>query len=131
MGDAEKVYVAATDTPALIAEAPTGVVYTQQVGCVACDQQELEGFMVPFWSPPEIDECGFTDHYGGEIPEDVADRIEKAVRNVCKFTDIHGFTIDRQSSKHQEAWIWCRWKMADPNGRLRDFHGVLTYENCD
>jgi hypothetical protein len=68
----------------LIIGCPTGIAYENQVGGVACSQEELEGVLVPVGLPPEDAERFMALPFPGAaaLDTEVADRIDEILASV-------------------------------------------------
>ena len=133
---------------ALIIPHPTGIVYSNQAGGHACQQPELEGFLVPiandvglapeldFRSPENelfkyfsrINTCGET------LDENNAKMIETIMRQLPLWG---GLTVDRDRlDESVESWVFVTISATENTPLLVDgitypVSGVLTWTNSD
>jgi hypothetical protein len=121
----------------VVVEAKTGVFYQQQYGGTACRQGQAEGFLVPLFSPEELDGLRelFERHFRGAgtwnhvWADDERDRLRTIVGSIrCWACDgsteePHSLRLD-ESRMHQvdEAWV----PVITPDGP-----GVLVWCNSD
>lgn len=131
----------------VVVQAPTGVLYQQQCAGVACDQREIEGYLVPvgsFRRDPEqglllADDFTAVFHDGrwcthgsarGRLPTDRTARLQELVALLPFWTvneagdDVRGHLMLDESrlAEVTEAWV----PVITPDGR-----GVLMWGNCD
>lgn len=131
------------DDVMLILGYPTGIVYENQVGGVACRHEEFEGVLVPVGLPPE-DAARFmalSFPRTAAIDADVADRIDEILASVpfARYLE-----VDRSRLRDScESWVFVLAEIPQDStfqlygpyfGAPRGFgpvRGVLTWPNSD
>lgn len=121
----------------IVVEAPTGIVYTNQVGGTACSDPKVEGWLLPLhrWSWGEYGEGALgeltTDLWGkgalAGLAEETLTKIDAAIKQltISSILDTGKFKLDRsrlEETFNGEAWV----PVLTPWGR-----GWLTWENSD
>lgn len=119
---------------------PTGVVYSNQTGGVACLQPELEGAFLPVNTQhPEGDPEGleamlaavFADG-SRRFDEQTANRVDQVL---ARFQETEGMRVDRSRGRSShEAWVHVTTRQT-PSGSVQGLteplSGVLTWPNSD
>jgi hypothetical protein len=127
----------------LIIEYPTGVLYENQCGGVACSQEDLEGVLVPVGLPPVDAERVMALPFpgGAALNAEVADMIDEILASVSFAKYLR---VDRSRlSDSCEAWVFVVAETPQDSdfqiygpyfGSPRGFgtvRGVLTWPNSD
>lgn len=127
----------------LILGYPTGIVYENQVGGVACRQEELEGVLMPVGLPPEDAERFMALPFPGAtaLDADVADMIDDILASV---PFARYLKVDRSHLRDSyESWVFVLAEIPEDStfqiygpyfGAPRGFgmvRGVLTWPNSD
>ena len=114
----------------LIVSAPTGVRYTNQVGGHACNQPQLEGYLIPLGNP--IADMNELENYwieSGEADPDTLARFDRAIAG----QSIPEIWFDAETAKRiafGEAWIPVCFRFEWFENVLEG-RAVLTYYNSD
>jgi hypothetical protein len=115
----------------LIIPGPSGIVYSNQAGGMACLHPKQEGALVPF---PRLDKFLFPcwGCWGEAITIAEADEMDAFFKDSAP-----ELSVDRtRLADSTEAWVWvvCRNTPEDPSLALfGSWSGsaILTWENCD
>lgn len=128
----------------VIARAPTGVSYTNQVNGVCCSHPVVEGFpvaaktynafqgVVPdIFHPDPVDSSK-------PLPENYMTELQLAVAkhfpHLVDFEVIgHRAKFPEEDAANVEAWVNCKFRVADSWGKepSKVFTGIITWPNSD
>jgi len=122
------------DSSALIVSHPTGVFYDVQVGGVACNHPEIEGFCIDMGQiGSHINDCSYGCHHIPDMPEQqlgLANAINDYLVEYSKdWTFQISFDFDRLKEL-QEAW-WPVTVFGKMDDLEIDWKGYLHTGNCD
>lgn len=136
--------------PALIVKAKTGIIYTNQIGGVACFHPKQEGFLVLLGEAQKSNAFDPARWYN-EMPaldDALYDEIEAALNYNDYSYNVQDIRVDREA-KNEEAWVQVRFRGDFGPGMMRGgtfrkdvndkpepekypmYEGILTWENCD
>ena len=127
----------------LLLHDPSGVVYFNQVGGIACMQEELEGVLAPVdVGTANVERLAHLPYtYGAGITPEIADAIDAVLTSVrhAEFLKVDRARLDDS----MEAWVYviAETKSDTPNHLVDDYFGsafefgtttgVLTWPNSD
>lgn len=123
----------------LIVRRPTGVVFTNQVGGIACLHPRIEGVLIPLHTHPMAPDDPLENYYESSLfPEESLPSTRcTRIREWLQWADLLDVFEPVGDIELAEAWIPVRI-LQEPHegyipmlGAFRGQTGILTYENSD